>query len=116
MEDILIPIERSLWTGDSDVFREHVDGACLMVLPGMVGVSEREEVAESVEGPTPRWRQVEIEVEGVLRPTDDVVLLAYRASAVRGDGTRYRAMISSGYVARGDEWKLMFHQQAPLDV
>jgi hypothetical protein len=45
---------------------------------------------------------------------DDIALLTYRASAVRGQDEPYAARVSSGYVKRGADWKMMFHQQTPL--
>jgi hypothetical protein len=36
------------------------------------------------------------------------------ASAVRGDAEPYEASVSSGYVKRGGNRKMMFHQQTPL--
>lgn len=63
-----------------------------------------------------RWRGLEIQVEGLLRPTEGVAMLTYRAEASRGDGDRYRALASSGYVLRDGGWKMMFHQQTPLPV
>ena len=59
-------------------------------------------------------RDLRIEVAGLLAPTADVAILTYRASATRGEGPRYRALVSSGYVRRLDGWKLAFHQQTPL--
>ena len=32
----------------------------------------------------------------------------------RADGKLYSALVSSGYVTRGQDWKMAFHQQAPL--
>jgi hypothetical protein len=62
----------------------------------------------------PRWRDLEMEAEGILQPISDVALLTYRASAVRGGEERYRALVSSAYVKRDGAWKLAFHQQTPL--
>ncbi|MDX1631481.1 MAG: nuclear transport factor 2 family protein [Thermoanaerobaculia bacterium] len=113
LQDDLIRIERMLWEGGADTYRENLDTECLLVFPDMVGVSSRDEVASSVEEGE-RWREVELEVEGILEPAPDVALLIYRASAVRGEDETYRALVSSGYVKRGGAWNLMFHQQTPL--
>lgn len=78
----------------------------------MAGVSSRESIAEQADAN--RWQGLDIEVEGFLQPTDDVALLTYRASAVRGKNAPYDARVSSGYVRRGGNWKMMFHQQTPL--
>lgn len=111
----LLPIEKSLWTGGPDAYREHVDEACLLAFTSMAGVSSREEIAGTV-ADGPRWRDLKIDVQGLVQPAADVALFTYRASAVRGsDDGRYRALVGSGYVRREDGWKLMYHQQTPLD-
>jgi hypothetical protein len=46
-----------------------------------------------------------------------MAVLSYEASAKRGaSGEAYHALVSSGYVKRGGEWKLAFHQQTPLKI
>lgn len=112
LKDDLLSIERELWKGEADAYRQNLDDDCLVAFTEMAGVSTREDIAGMVEG-GPRWRDVELEVEGFLHLTEEVAILCYRASAVRGED-RYRALVSSGYVRRGDAWKMMFHQQTPL--
>lgn len=109
----LLSVERELWTGRSDSYLRHLDDDCLVAFVDMAGVSTKDEIADTVEG-APRWRDLQIEVEGFLRPNGTVAILTYRARATRGDGDPYRALISSAYVHRAGEWKLMFHQQTPL--
>jgi hypothetical protein len=116
LENELLSIEQSLWKGGVDAYRRALDDDCLVAFDQQAGVSTRDEVAGTVEG-APRWKDLELQVEGLIQPTPDIAILTYRASAVRGaDGSdeRYRALISSGYVKRHDTWKLMFHQQTPL--
>lgn len=112
----LLSIERELWTGGADAYHRNLDDDCLVAFTEMAGVWSREKVAGSVEEGE-RWRDVEIEVEGFLRPQADVALLTYRARAVRGEGEdeeRYHARVSSGYVDRDGQWKMAFHHQTPL--
>lgn len=113
LEQDLLAIERRLWTGGPDEYQGALDDTLLMGLTAMAGVTDRDTVAGTVE-PEARWRDLDLQVEGVLRPTDDVALITYRAQARRGDAERYRALVSSGYVRRDGGWKLMFHQQTPL--
>lgn len=110
----LLELDRKLWSGGADVYREILDDDCLVAFTKMAGVSDRESVAGTVES-SGRWRNLALDVEGMLRPTDDVAILTYRAAATRGNHEHYRALVSSGYVRRNGEWKLMFHQQTPLD-
>lgn len=109
----LLPIEKSLWTGGPNAYREHVDEACLLAFTKMARVSSRDEVVATV-AHGPRWRELEIDVQGLIQPASDVAIFTYRASAVRGDDERYRALVGSGYVRRDDGWKLIYHQQTPL--
>ncbi len=52
-----------------------------------------------------------IEEPRVLALGDDAGLIAYRAKAQRECEEVYSAPISSAYVRRGGEWRLVFHQQ-----
>jgi hypothetical protein len=113
VQEELLSIERQLWSGGAGAYHEHLDDHCLVAFTEMAGVMTREQVAGTVEG-GPRWRDVEIDVEGVLEPTSDTAFLTYRARARRGESESYRAVVSSGYVRRDGAWKLMLHQQTPL--
>lgn len=113
----LLPIERSLWTDGPEAYRRNVDERCLVAFTEMAGVSSRDEIAATVTD-GPRWRDLEIEVEGLVEPAPDVAVITYEARAVQGedgDERRYHALVSSGYVRREDGWKLVFHQQTPLE-
>lgn len=113
VQEELLGLDGALWSGGADDYREIVDEDCLVAFTQMAGVCSREEVASTVDG-SQRWKNIELEPEGVITPTDDVAILTYRASADRGDDT-YRALVSSGYVKRDGDWKLMFHQHTPLE-
>lgn len=112
LENELLSIERTLWAAEAEAYRRNLDDRCLVAFTGMAGVSSREEIAGMVEG-SERWRDLALEVVGLLQPTPDVALLTYRASGNRGE-ERYRALVSSGYARRDDGWKMVFHQQTPL--
>jgi hypothetical protein len=114
MKDELLAIERELWSGGPDSYQRHVDEECLVAFTEMAGVSSRDAVAASVAS-GPRWRELTMDVQGLLAPTSDVAILTYRASAVRGRDERYTALASSAYVKRQDGWKLVFHQQTPVE-
>ena len=113
LKEDLLEIERALWSGGPEAYHRHVDQQCLAAFTEMAGTWSRDELAASVTD-GPRWRDVEMEVEGMHQPTDDVVLVTYRASATRGDSERYDALVSSAYVKRSEGWKLTFHTQTPL--
>ena len=47
--------------------------------------------------------------------TVGLAILSYEARATRSNGEPYSALVSTGYARRDDGWKMMFHQQTPLD-
>jgi len=108
----LLTIERRLWTEGPDAYRRHVDEECLVAFTEMAGVWTRGQIAASVDA-GPSWRDVELDVVGWAEPEEGVAIVTYRAGAARGD-ERYRALVSSAYVDRGDGPRLIFHQQTPL--
>jgi len=112
-DDMLYRLERGFWTGGPDYYLANTDGACLVCFPGMVGTLSPAELAATVrEGP--RWRDLEISPKATVRPTPQVAVIAYEASARRGTDAPYRVAASSGYVERDGRWKLAWHQQTPL--
>ena len=114
LQDQLLKIERDLWTGGPEEYHRHLDADCLVAFSDdTAGVSSREEIAGSA-GHSPRWHELDLDARGLLRPSDDVALLTYRASARRGDEEHYEALVSSCYLRRDGEWRMVFHQQTPL--
>jgi hypothetical protein len=112
--DELLALERGFWTGDDEFFRENSDSGVLVAFPHMAGVLGRKDLAETAKNPN-RWQSLEMEIKGILEPQDGLVVLTYEAKAVRENGEPYNALISTGYLKRGDGWKMIFHTQAPLD-
>jgi hypothetical protein len=108
----LLELERGFWLGDADYFRAHSDDTCLVAFPGIARTLSREELAGTV-GATSRWADLRMDMKGTIEPSPDVAMLTYEAAATR-DGEPYEALVSSGYVRRDGEWKLMFHAHAPV--
>jgi hypothetical protein len=111
LQNDLLEKEQHLWSGGAAEYRQTLDADCLVAFTEMAGVSKREKIADMAG--KQKWRDLDLEVEGFLQPTDDVAILTYRASALRGKEP-YKARVSSGYVKRDGGWKMMFHQQTPL--
>jgi len=110
----VLAIERNFWTEGPGFYRENVDATCLVVFKTMSAVMTNAELAATVDS-APRWQDVHMVTKGIVSPQPGVVIVTYRASAARADGQRYVAFVSSGYVNRDGQWKMMFHQQTPLD-
>jgi hypothetical protein len=113
--DALLALEKDFWTGDAEFFETNTDSDCLVAFPRMAGVMSNTDLAQTAKNPN-RWRDLEIELRGIVEPAKDVVMLSYEARAVRESGEPYRALVSTGYVKRGGGWKMMFHAQTPLET
>lgn len=111
IEDALYALEQGFWAGGGDFYREHLDGLCLTVFPEKAALLDNEKIAQQV-GDT-RWSDLSMDRKGYLSLSADFAIICYEASATK-DGRDYRALVSSGYVLRGDDWKMAFHQQTPL--
>ena len=115
LEDQLYDIERQFWTGGAETYRAHADETCLTIFPEIAALLDREQIARSA-GEGGRWRDVAMTRKGIIRPARTVTIISYEATAQRSDGRPYRALVSSGYVRRGPDWKMTFHQQTPLEA
>ena len=109
----LLALEQKFWTGDADFYRRNLDDTCLVAFTEMSGAFAREDIAATVKNGK-RWHDVKLKPEAVVEPFAGVAFLTYRAHAERADGQPYDALVSSGYVKRGKDWKMAFHQQTPL--
>ena len=115
--DNLLALERQFWNGDAAFYRQHLDDTCLVAFTQMSGAFDKSDIAATVKDGT-RWRDVDLKIKGIIEPAPGVAILTYWASAKRPDGAPYEALVSSGYVKRGQggepAWKMVFHQQTPL--
>ncbi|KQU75783.1 hypothetical protein ASC75_17285 [Aminobacter sp. DSM 101952] len=112
--DELLELEREFWTGDQEFFAENADRECLVAFPEMACVMSNAELAATATKPS-RWRNLEMQVEGIVEPGSDIVMLTYHAKAIRENGEPYSALVSTGYVHRLQGWKMMFHAHTPTE-
>jgi hypothetical protein len=111
LRDDLLELEQGFWTQGADYYRAHLDDHVLVAFGGMASVMSRDAVVSTVHGN--RWNSPEIAAKGFLEPAPGVALLTYAARATKQDGTAYAATVTSGYARRGEDWKMVFHQQTP---
>ncbi len=111
----LLELEKGFWTGDAGFYAANADAECLVAFPGMAQTMSNAELSKTAAKPN-RWRDLEIEIKGMVEPGSDIVMLTYEAHATRENGDPYAALVSTGYVHRVNGWKMMFHSQAPLEA
>jgi len=115
LEQDLVRLERGFWTEGGEYYREHVDDECLLAFTEMAGLHSNDEIAGMNPG-AGNWKDVHLDAKGLVELSGEAALLTYEVEAKRKDGEPYRALVSTGYVKRGGEWKMAFHQQTPLDA
>lgn len=115
LEQDLLAIEEKFWTGGPVAYQQHTDEKCLVAFSEkMAGVMSKKDIAKSAE--KGRWKDVSMKQKGLAKLSDSAVVITYECNAKRKDGQPHHALVSSGYVNRGDGWKLAFHQQTALEA
>jgi hypothetical protein len=112
-EKELLEIEKGFWTLGEGYFKAHADKECLVAFPEMARAMSNADLAATAKNPN-RWRDLKMDLKGMVEPGSDVVMLTYEAHATRESGEPYVALVSTGYVRRANGWKMMFHSQTPL--
>jgi hypothetical protein len=106
-------MEERFWTGGEDHYHKALDPSCVMAFPAPAGIIAGPGIAQSLVG-APRWSSVAMAEPHVGRPSDDLLVLAYKAEGRRDGAASYRAYCTSTYRRDGDRWRLVQHQQTPV--
>tara|TARA_R110002167_G_scaffold192921_7_gene395560 strand:- start:5874 stop:6233 length:360 start_codon:yes stop_codon:yes gene_type:complete len=106
--------ETALWTEGADHYRRAVDPDGLMVLPAAPYVFDGRAATAAV-ADAPRWTRVRMSDRHIVRPETGWIVVAYAATADRGDAATYQAFCTSTYRRRDSgDWCLVQHQQTPV--
>jgi hypothetical protein len=118
MPDEPIELERAAWralstTGDdaAEFYERVLASQVLMLLPGGLVIDDRRKVVQSMHGEP--WSSYELSDERTIPLGADAAVVAYKATAQRGE-FRYTALFNSTYVREGGEWRMVLHQQTPV--
>ena len=110
----LLSLEKQFWSGDADFYRRNLDDSCLVVFAEMAGPMSREKVAGMAKDGN-QWKELDLDLKGVIEPAANFAIVSYHASGTRLDGTPHESNASTGYIKRDSGWKMAFHQQTPTD-
>jgi len=110
MEELL-GIENALAGGSGDQYHRHLDDDAVVIIPGQA-LSKEDTVAAMQE--SPGWDEFSITEPHLLELGDDGALLTYRFTGRRGDEQGYEALMSRAYSRSDGAWKLVLHQQTPV--
>ena len=103
--------ERRLWLEGGAAYPELVDLEAVLALPG-IGMMTGLQAIEAMEG-NEGWKSVEMTEQALCRDGRSVIVIGYRGTGRRSDGSGYEAWCTSTYRAAGDNWRLIQHQQTP---
>ncbi|MBA4492671.1 nuclear transport factor 2 family protein [Paracoccus sp. S1E-3] len=106
MPDGLWKLEEAWWLRGAAEAARHMAPNCIMVFPE--GLLQGQEIIDGLAQAT-RWDGVTMTDRRVAE-SDDVVVLAYRAEALRTGTPPRRVLCSSAWVRLGG-WRLIAHQQ-----
>ena len=114
----VVELERAAWralSAGGDAAADHFDDVLadevLMLLPAGMVIDDRRQAIDSMRGAP--WDGVAVTDERVLELHDHTVVVAYRATARRGEQV-YEALFNSTYTRVNGAWKLSLHQQTPV--
>lgn len=112
--DELEALERRGWevlsgTNGAAFYEQIMADDGLMVFPGVV--MDKPAALDVIRKVSP-WSSFELSDVRVTA-ANDVGLVTYKAVGQRGQGPPYEAVMSSVYVRRDGEWRLLLHQQSP---
>jgi hypothetical protein len=111
MEDARIwEMEKQLWHGGADVYRELIDEDVVMALPAEPFVFSRDAAIQAVTN-TPRWDQVDFSEQQVVRPQEGLIAIAYKADARRGEERYCAYSTTTMRRIEHDVWRVVQHSQ-----
>jgi hypothetical protein len=110
LAETLLPLERALAAGSGEAYRERLADEAVVIVPG--AVLDRDSTVAAMDA-SPGWDDFVFEGVRALPLADDAGLLTYTFSGRRGD-QHYRAVLSSVYVRRDGDWRMVLHQQTPV--
>jgi hypothetical protein len=85
-------IEETFWTGGPEAYQANCDAECLVVFAETSGVMRQADIAKSAQ--KGRWRDVSMNLKGIVTPSDTVAIISYECQAKRKDGHDHRALVS----------------------
>ena len=104
-------LEERLWTGGRAAYEGVVSPEAVFAFPSGLMAGNGFVSGLPDEG---GWAAVEMGERHEGAPSPRLRVIAYAALGTRRDGTTYRALCSSTYVADDEAWLLVQHSQTPI--
>jgi hypothetical protein len=111
-ETRLWELEAAQWTSGRDSARALTAADAIMILPYPDGILQGDAIWTKGKANT-GWQTVTLHDRSLLC-SGDIAVLAYRVDAQKPGQPVYRAICSSTWLADGDAWLRLSHQQTPM--
>ena len=111
MADELWREEREFWLAAVAEAARRLDGACLIAL-APAGILDRAATVAALQS-GPRWQEVTLSERASIE-TDEIRVLAYRATARRSGADTCRMLCTTTWMRRDRDWRIIQHQQTPV--
>lgn len=105
--------ERRFWLDDDEVMTAHMADGAVMIMPYPAGILRGPTIGEKKRR-SPDWADVTFS-DRSCHANEGTAVIAYRADASGPQDSRYAALCASTYIRDGDAWRLISHQQTPVD-
>ena len=118
VRQMLVELETQGWdalcdgTGADFYGRVMTQDGLMVLASGLV--LDRNAVRDSLRQ-SPPWQSYSIDDPRMIPTGDDGAILVYTGTARRDDEPPFIAVMTSTYVRRGDDWRLVLYQQTPSD-
>lgn len=116
VKDDIVALEKKFWesAGNQPFYEKHFARDGVMAFP--IGLLTKGEVVQAMKG-ADEWESYTIDDPHFVQISSDTAALAYTTIAVStGEPDPYAAAVISVYVKREGDWRLILHQQTPMDV
>lgn len=115
VEKDLWTLEERFWRGDAEFYERNLAAESWMIFPNPLGMLDRRKTLDSIKA-APRWDTVDMGSRHLGFPARQVAVLVYAVTARRTSaGAPYSALCSSTYVEAAGKWRLVLHQQTPVE-
>lgn len=109
-KDKLMEIEKGFWHEGGDYYEEYISDDALFVFPGM-RLNKEDGVASADKAP--RWEDLTISKEKLIKVSSKAAILTYHAKGKRKGQYPYEGDITTVYRMEKGEPKMVFHQHTP---
>ena len=110
----ILELENKLWLDGVSNIETQIDSDCIIILPPPISMLRGDEIGKSIDS-LPNWDKVSFtDMDIAKRDSDNIIFLTYKVTANSKSQPQYKAICSTSYMKKGDNYKIILHQQTPF--